>query len=393
MGSCSEEQGDRYFDTREEFSDTASDCSVDFRSSNGVVDGDSDSFGYGFWIKNPQSVNERRERFFKWMDLGFDQNWITGEESGPGNVCCDNIKIDTDRVTENSEAVLRNSVPVDRVSSIQSSMKAFQSNGQELLEGGIGEDNLSCKIKNLDNGTEFLVDELGDDGMPKKLREVGSNWSVSVEEFQRAIGLSPLVQQHLRREEEDVSTSVDMQEKVKRGWLRRLGAVACVVDRQGEAGHAHSTAGTKTRRVRVHPYKKRTKELSSLYKGREFAAHRGPILTMKFSLDGRYLASGGKDGVVRVWKVIEDESAKEVNIEDIDPSSMCFTVNDISELTPLDVDKEKRGKKRLRRSSDSTCVIIPPKVFRILEIPLHAFRGHSGDILDLSWSKKGVSII
>ena len=381
MESCCQEEGDPFFDTREEFSDSASDCSVDFRSS----DGDSDSFGYGFWIKNPQSVNERREKFFRWMDLGLDRNWIAGEDSGPGNVCRDRIKIDTSRVTENGGAVLRSSVPDE----IQSSM-CFRSSGEELLAGGIREGILSRRIKNLDDGTEFVVDELDDNGMP---REVGSDRLVSVEEFQRAIGLSHFVQQHLRREGEDVSTSVDMQKKVKRGWFRRLGAVACVLDRQGQAGCAHSTVGAKTRRVRVYPYKKRTKELSSLYKGREFAAHKGPILTMKFSLDGRYLASGGEDGIVRVWKVIEDESSKEVDIEDSDPSSVCFTVNDLSELTPLDVDKEKKDKKRLRRSSDSTCVIIPPKVFRISEKPLHAFRGHSGDILDLSWSKKGVSTI
>ncbi|CBI34556.3 unnamed protein product, partial [Vitis vinifera] len=354
MGSSSEEEGDRFFDTREEFSDSASDGSVDFRSSNGVVDGDSDSFGYGLWIKNPQSVNERRDKFLKWMNLDMDQNRITSEESESesGDVCCDKIKIETDRATENSGAVLRNSVSEDRVSSIQCSM-SFRSNGEELLEG------------------------------------VGSNRVVSMEEFQRTIGLSPLVQQHLQREVEEVSNSVDMKKKVKRGWLRRLGAVACVRDRQGEAGSTHATVGAKTRRVRVHPYRKRSKELSSLYKGREFAAHRGPILTMKFSLDGHYLASGGEDGIVRVWKIIEDGSSKEVDIQDIDPSSVYFTRND-SELTPLDVDKEKRGKKkRLKRSSDSTCVIIPPKVFRILEEPLHEFQGHSGDILDLSWSKKG----
>ncbi|KAL6348903.1 hypothetical protein AAG906_033559 [Vitis piasezkii] len=353
MGSSSEEEGDRFFDTQEEFSDSASDGSVDFRSSNGVVDGDSDSFGYGLWIKNPQSVNERRDKFLKWMNLDMDQNRITSEESESGDVCCDKIKIETDRATENSGAVLRNSVSEDRVSSIQCSM-SFRSNGEELLEGGIRKDNLPCKIKNLDDGTEFVVDKLGGNGMHGKPREVGSNRVVSMEEFQRTIGLSPLVQQHLQREVEEVSNSVDMKKKVKRGWLRRLGAVACVQDRQGKLVPLMQQWG-KTQRVRVHPYRKRSKELSSLYKGREFAAHRGPILTMKFSLDGHYLASGGKMALINLLMWI----------------------------------RRKGKKKRLKRSSDSTCVIIPPKVFRILEEPLHEFQGHSGDILDLSWSKKG----
>ncbi|KAE8657644.1 RNA-directed DNA polymerase-like protein [Hibiscus syriacus] len=41
----------------------------------------------------------------------------------------------------------------------------------------------------------------------------------------------------------------------------------------------------------------------------------------------------------------------------------------------------------MRKTSDSACVIFPPKVLRTLEKPLHEFHGHDGDILDLSRSK------
>ncbi|KAJ6393464.1 hypothetical protein OIU77_022839 [Salix suchowensis] len=41
-----------------------------------------------------------------------------------------------------------------------------------------------------------------------------------------------------------------------------------------------------------------------------------------------------------------------------------------------------------RGTSDSTCVVVPPKVFRVLEKSLHEFEGHNGEVLDLSWSKK-----
>ncbi|KAE8722203.1 hypothetical protein F3Y22_tig00014304pilonHSYRG00042 [Hibiscus syriacus] len=65
-------------------------------------------------------------------------------------------------------------------------------------------------------------------------------------------------------------------------------------------------------------------------------------------------------------------------------------MNHLSQLTPLNVDKERMAKiKRLGRSSDSTCVIFPPKIFRISEKPLHEFQGHSGEVLALPWSKKG----
>jgi WD40 repeat protein len=77
-------------------------------------------------------------------------------------------------------------------------------------------------------------------------------------------------------------------------------------------------------RVRVHPHKKRVKELSSLYTEQEFKAHKGVILTMKFSLDGKYLASVGEDGIVRVWQVVENERSNELNILDNDPSNIYF---------------------------------------------------------------------
>ncbi|KAL4574595.1 hypothetical protein LXL04_021429 [Taraxacum kok-saghyz] len=48
--------------------------------------------------------------------------------------------------------------------------------------------------------------------------------------------------------------------------------------------------------------------------------------------------------------------------------------------------------KSLRRTPDSACVIVPTKVFRILERPVHEFHGHNGEVLDLSWSNDGVLI-
>ncbi|PKI45499.1 hypothetical protein CRG98_034109 [Punica granatum] len=145
------------------------------------------------------------------------------------------------------------------------------------------------------------------------------------------------------------------------------------------------------RKVRTHSRKKKYKELSSLYAGQEFLAHEGSISAMKFSVDGRYLASSGEDAVVRVWRVIEEERLERIDVSDLDSSCLYFAINESSELASLNVDKEHYlGRaKRIGRQSESCCVVLPSKVFHILEKPLHEFYGHLGEVLDLTWSKKG----
>ncbi|KAF8413358.1 hypothetical protein HHK36_001338 [Tetracentron sinense] len=396
MGSCSDEEEDRFFDTREDItsvSDSGSDCPENYGSSSSLVDHVSVNFQYEQWIKNPgsnKSIRERRNKFLKWMGMSLD--WARNEASK--DLSCNEIEVEIDRITESSGAVLRTSDSEDGFLSSRSSMSCWSNDAPDLLENGTSEENFVCRIKNLDDGTEFIVDELGQDGVLGRFREVGSNRLITVEEFQRTLGLSPLVQQFMQREVEEASNSVETTKRGKKGWLRRLGAMACLVDSQREDGNlkpndSFPTLRARVQRIRVRPYRKKSKEFSALYMGQDIQAHEGSILTMKFSLDEQYLASAGEDGIVRVWQVMEEERSNEIDMPDIDPSCLYFTVNHLSELVPLFADKEKMGKlNNLRKTSDSACVIFPPKVFRISEKALHEFHGHSGEVLDLSWSKK-----
>ncbi|XP_078434860.1 uncharacterized protein LOC144705878 isoform X2 [Wolffia australiana] len=78
----------------------------------------------------------------------------------------------------------------------------------------------------------------------------------------------------------------------------------------------------------------------------ELFAHKGSITSMKFSLDGAYLATGGDDCAVRVWRIVQEEIVKS------------------------------------QEHFDSTL-----KSIRFAEAPLQECNGHSSDVLDLSWSK------
>ncbi|MCD9646259.1 hypothetical protein HAX54_035977 [Datura stramonium] len=362
MGTYSETEEDSFFDIRTEtgsLSDLGSDGS-DACTRNEISER---ALGYEFWTQDPESVDERRHRFLKWM--GLNSNCDRPDFS-------DERKMSTDRIRDDNETVLANSDAEGNFFSGRSS-QSFESDDAE-------EDPMYWKIRNLDNGSEFVAAELGQDGMLSRLREVGTNKVFTIEEFTRTLGSSALVQQLLHRDTKRFST-VDTKTKV-RSLLQKLTV--------GIRHKVRTKTGSGTQRVRVQTSKKESKELSSLYTGQEFLAHEGSIITMKFSPCGQYLASAGKDGTVRIWRVIEDEMSENFNVQDIDPSCLYFSLNHLSKLDSLNDNREKiNGMKVMRKSSESACVVLPPKLFRIMEKPVHEFCEHTGEVLALSWSKNG----
>ncbi|KAK3143957.1 hypothetical protein QOZ80_4AG0307090 [Eleusine coracana subsp. coracana] len=175
-------------------------------------------------------------------------------------------------------------------------------------------------------------------------------------------------------------------------WFRRLGLGAGIIDHGGDEASTSSSEIEQTNisgryeRVKVRSYRKRSKELSAVYQGQVIKAHDGAILTMKFSPDGQFLATGGEDGVVRIWSVAQSEDC-EIPMDD--PSCVYLKADAKNGLAPVNVDFEKKCKVKglnFKRSTESTCVVVPTMVFQISEEPLHEFHGHFGDVLDLSWS-------
>lgn len=388
MGSYFGEEEDQFFDSREEISSASEECgsSPDLGLVNDFLDS---SDQYEFWSAFPQSVDKRRHNFRRWMDLSLDGNSITGEV--PGSSDGDELELGISRISLDSGAVLRTSGLEHGVSSNQSLVSSQFDDAQQP------QDHFACQADHLDGQVESVTVEQCQDGVKSCLQSSSSSRSVCSEVSERTTMLSPLVEQHLD-EEVKGRPAIDVKRKVKRSWLRKLGAMAHIVDRLADVsskpGSHDSVPGERMKRVRPHPSSKHSKELSSLYCGQEFVAHEGSILTMKFSLDGEFLATAGEDCIVRVWKIVEDDSLDKFDIQYLDPSCLYFRMNHLSQLIPLNVDKENIDKiKRLRRSSDSTCVIFPPKVFRVLEKPVHEFQGHSAEILALSWSKKGVKFL
>ncbi|KAJ4976072.1 hypothetical protein NE237_001178 [Protea cynaroides] len=287
-----------------------------------------------------------------------------------------------------------------------------------------------CTIKNLDNGKEFVVNEVREDGMWNKLKEVGTGRQLTMEEFEMCVGHSPIVQELMRRQnveelngkkddlDSNVNGNVGAGTKVKKkgGWFKSIKNVAITVtghrerrssdekDTSSERGRRSSSATDDSQdvsfhgpeRVKVRQYGKSCKELSAFYKSQEIQAHSGSIWAIKFSLDGRYLASAGEDCIIHVWQVVEAEKKGELLMEKVEDGILhpYFMVSGSPEPTSLSQSNDNHFEKK-RRARTSTGrksinldhILVPETMFALSEKPICSFRGHLNDVLDLSWSK------
>lgn len=294
------------------------------------------------------------------------------------------------------------------------------------------EDSQACTIRNLDDGKEFVVNEIKEDGTWNKLKEVGTGRQLTMEEFQMSVvGHSPIVQELMRRQNVEEGNKDGLDSNVnggsggnsklkKRGsWLRSIKIVASSMtgqkerrssderDTSSEKGGRRSSSATDDsqdvsfhgpEKVKVRQYGKSSKEVTGLYKSQEIQAHNGSIWSIKFSLDGKYLASAGEDCVIHVWQVVETERKGDLLMEKTEDNfNFLFVANGSPEPTSMspNVDNQPEKKRRGRSSTSRKSVsldqvMVPDNVFGLSEKPICSFQGHLYDVLDLSWSKSQV---
>ncbi|ESQ43149.1 hypothetical protein EUTSA_v10012916mg [Eutrema salsugineum] len=333
MDYLSQEEDLQFFDAKEE-----------------MVSSNPSGFDFNLWNDSPGSVVERRRKFLEWMGLEEDlaQSKNSDVESGAQENC----------------------IEAEQRSGGFSSSSSQVSSSSSSLDVEVSEE-LSLRVDKNVGGCDVTR------------RRSSSTASCSNSRCCQV------------RETEKQSNVTGLITSFKKGWLTRLRSLGCKADSKIESGgriRASSGYGDVMSRVKVKHCKKQAKELSALYQSQDIKAHNGSILAMKFSGDGKYLASSGEDGVVRVWKVMEDKRSRLRRrdcFNEINSSCMYFEVNDLSQLKPVLSDKEKPNMttESFKKTSDSACVVFPSKVFRIMETSLYEFRGHTCEVLDISWSK------
>ncbi|KDP26132.1 hypothetical protein JCGZ_22233 [Jatropha curcas] len=286
-----------------------------------------DNLEYQIWLNEPQSVKERRKNFFCEMgmaDLASKSN--------------DNEIIGLERISKSSGAV--SSSPV--------------------LCTYAEERNLVFCGRETNCEANSMIDEMEENLFDKP------NLTFENENS----GFLPSAIKCEDSDAEECKSFDGGKEKMKRWWKffvhkRRQREVTCL-----STGSKSNPEATKTNRVIVKQNKKRCMELTGVFMGQKIQAHKGFIWAMKFSPDGQYLATGGEDGIVRIWRVTTvDASCK----------SFAYERNIGCNL--------KEGKPSFSSKKVShASVVIPEKIFQIEDSPVHEFYGHARDVLDLAWS-------
>lgn len=301
---------------------------------------------YGIWMNEPLSVKERRDSFLRGMGLAeAASSKICAEENGSSEM------VGLERVTECSGAVSSSSI---------SSTK-------------YAEENLVCCGRDRGNLANAMFDEL--EGKQEVKQKVALNGEHTLLSSSAQECVESDAHAHARVQE---YKNLDVGKRKLKSWLKRF------VNKTKRRGDTFAAEVSKPNsempainRMKVQQNKKGYAELTALYSGQEIRAHKGLIWTMKFSPDGQYLASGGEDGVVRIWRVTSaDASTNYPIVED----NFC---------TKVKGGKFTFGGKRTKHAS----IVIPAKVLHIEESPLQEFQGHSSGVLDLSWSNSNVSLL
>ncbi|KAL3134692.1 hypothetical protein ABBQ32_007697 [Trebouxia sp. C0010 RCD-2024] len=150
-----------------------------------------------------------------------------------------------------------------------------------------------------------------------------------------------------------------------------------------EAGAATSTSGRMGVPTKVMCHRKGAKQLTNLAVVQELFAHTGVIWCMKFSKNGKYVATAGQDGVIRVWEVILQRGQPCAQDSAESPTFTQAQHHDSSNGHVFHGDaalpERQADSSTMYEGYSSDCPVLRGQPYRV-------YQGHKQDVLELCWS-------
>lgn len=133
--------------------------------------------------------------------------------------------------------------------------------------------------------------------------------------------------------------------------------------------------------IRVKTFRKETADFAGLTKTQTHIKHQAKIWTMKFSRDGSLLASGDSEGVIYVWSV---------GLHPVEASRSSAT----RLKEEREAEKRRLAALNIPDNSSASQHEQQSNKFKLLDdTPYKILRGHTKDVVDLSWSPQETKML
>eukprot|EP00887_Chlorella_sp_A99_P008211 scaffold12.g8211.t1 len=290
-------------------------------------------------------------------------------------------------------------------------------------------------IKDVDTGSVYMLDADAPPGAPPRVTDLLSGRQLSLAEFEDALGFfkepapppppqhtlladATSTAQHLAQKglkglnlglnatstwvNAKVGTAIGKLKGAGSGGAAALGALpeASGVAAAAPAAPAAPADDRQGAPVKVQVYRKSYKELTDLRMVQQLSAHQGVVWAMRFSRNGKYLASAGQDCIVRVWEVAP---ARRAGSSPTTPTSATAAAGGAASAAtgagsesgspPAAAAAAAAAAGGLAGSVDPSALVFSPR-------PVRLYKGHKQprcaraaplpaeqDVLDLCWSR------
>lgn len=144
----------------------------------------------------------------------------------------------------------------------------------------------------------------------------------------------------------------------------------------------------RTNSVAVRTVNKDHSDFQNMKLTQSLSVHVGPIWTLKFSPDGRFLGSAGQDGRVIIWSVgkLPDDDGTSANVSEFEEEYHNNPSDDIARNAAAG-DRRKHSSRSRTSGSQTDGAAAADDIILLWRLPYRIFNGHEADVIEIAWSR------